>query len=393
MIPLLAILSFILFLAGLRRVLCRGWRRRAYSDYSHIHSLLNPDILTSSQLLWSRSHPNARLVGAFGLQNTFVSADITVHKHFTGRARHILREHARKFSAFRDTARDTVSGLLSRTPVQHYPSPFSEFVQAAALRIVVCSLLCGNIPEEDDIDVTFVVNTINDLWVLSKKHNTIMSPELLETLNAHLIRWLPTYERPLDFIIPTYETMWRVIAVAVAHASYNTGTRAALLEYLDSPLESQFVRFEHGRPSVDAFISEVLRLHPPSRHLARARHCYFSFAPMIEIADIKALHLDPQIWGADAHIFDSMRWHPSRVSPDQKRAHMPFGHGPLRCVALKEAPRFAAVVAAAILEAFEDPTADYQLVRGDRVGGRDGWEGWSIIKGWQVVCDSYTTGM
>jgi hypothetical protein len=116
------------------------------------------------------------------------------------------------------------------------------------------------------------------------------------------------YERPLDFVIPAYETMWRVVAVTVARATNDRGARAAFSAYLESPTQDQFTRFEDARPqqpSVEAFISEVLRLHPPSRGLARAVPSRLWAPSVTHVADIEALHKDTAIWGRDADIFRS----------------------------------------------------------------------------------------
>jgi len=96
------------------------------------------------------------------------------------------------------------------------------------------------------------------------------------------------------------------------------------------------------------------------------------------VANIEALHQDTAIWGSDAGVFDPMRFHESRLSYGQKHGFIPFSYGPLRCVAFKEAPRFAAIVAAAVLEIVSAPDAKYRLVCGERIGRREGWEGWSI---------------
>ena len=370
--------------------LLRRKKRIMFSNISDIVALLDPPGSSIPELLLARARPNSRLVHSFGLQNTFVSADRMVRKRFLTSAREILRLHTQHFAAFPDVARGVVAGsaLHLRSP-SHQPSiPFATFIQVVTLRIVVGSLLGGYIPEDSDEDTVFVVGAINELWTLSKKAARPPPAALLDTLNAHLRRWMPErYERPLDFVIPAYETMWRVVAVTVARAIHDRGARVAFSAYLESPVEDQFVRFEDARPqqpSVEAFICEVLRLHPPSRGIARAAPSrlgmfQYLWAPATtHVADIEALHQDTATWGSDAGIFDPMRFHESRLSYGQKHAFMPFSHGPLRCVAFKEAPRFAAIAAAAVLEVISGHDARNRLVCGERIGRRDGWDGWSI---------------
>jgi hypothetical protein len=360
------------------------WRqqRRTFSNYSDILSLLDPPGYSITQLLLARAQPNTRLVHAFGLNNTFVSADIGIRKQFIAHTREILREHTHHFPSFPDTVGGVVAGVASRVAFCHQATPFSRLVQVVTLRAVIGPLLGGNIPEDSDESVAFVVEAINGLWMISKKCTNPMRPELLEHMSAHLLRWLPTYEYPLDFIIPAYETMWRVIAVTVARAVRDPDACAAFSAYLDSPFENQFQRFKDERPSVEAFMCEVLRLHPPSRRLSRVVPSRFAgfrlWAHTICVADLEALHRDMAIWGKDADIFDPMRFHPSRISYEQRRGYIPFSCGPLRCVAFKEAPRFAAIVAAAILQIVCEPDTKYRLICGEKLGWREGWEGWGI---------------
>ena len=364
---------------------CRQ-RLRVYSKYSDIAALLDPPRSPIPLLLLARAHPNERLARIFGLSNSFVSGESRVRKQFIARARELLREHTQHFAAFPDSARLTVAGVASHllSPSHPHPNamPFAIFVQIVTMRLVVCSFLGGDIPHDANEDVTFVVRAINELWVSSKKGPIHTQAEVLERLNGHLLQWLPTYEYPLDFVIPSYETMWRVVAVTVARAGHDRGARAAFSAYLDSPNECQYKYSNDGGPSVEYFLWEVLRLHPPSRRLARAIPPQFAGFPTWGasngVGDLEALHRDTHIWGQQGHIFDPTRFHPTRLSHQQHHAFIPFGYGPLRCIAFKEAPRFAAIVAASILNVVDEPLARYRLVCGAKLGRRDGWDGWSI---------------
>ena len=365
---------------------CRR-RLRVYSKYADIAKLLHPPHSPIPLLLSARAQSNERLARIFGLSNTFVSAESRVRKQFAARAKELLREHTRLFAKLPDSAGHTVAEVASHLlSLSHPQIPFATFVQVVTMRLVVCSFLGGDIPQDTDEDVIFVVRAINELWALSKKRSMHTQTEVLERLNGHLLQWLPTYERPLDFIIPSYETMWRVVAVTVARAAHDCRARAAFSAYLDSPNECQYKYSNDGGPSVEYFLCEVLRLHPPSRRLARATPPRFPSllswgSATHEVADLEALHRDTHTWGQQGHIFDPMRFHPTRLSHEQHRSFIPFGHGPLRCIASKEAPQFAAIVAASVLNIVDEPLARYRLVCGGKLGGRDGWDGWSIEAG------------
>ena len=388
---IVGLVIFLGLLSTLLRSLLQREKRIVLSRISDIVALLDPPGSSISDLLLARARPNTRLVHSFGLQNTFVSADSLVRKQFVSRTRDVLRQHTRNFAAFPDLVRGVVAGsaFRLRSPSRQTSIPFARFIQVVTLRVVIGSLLGGNVPEDSDEETVFVVEAINELWTLSKKSRaaSLQPVTLLDSLNTHLRQWMPEqYERPLDFVIPAYETMWRVVAITVARAIHDRGACAAFSAYLESPNQDQFVRFEDMRPqqpSVEAFICEVLRLHPPSRGLARraapSRFQLPLWAPSTtHVADIEALHKDATIWGSDAAVFDPMRFHESRLSYGQKHAFIPFSYGPLKCVAFKEAPRFAAIVAAAVLETVSDPDAIYHLVCGEKIGRREGWEGWSI---------------
>ncbi|KAI0062134.1 hypothetical protein BV25DRAFT_699492 [Artomyces pyxidatus] len=368
-----------------------------HSKLPAIHDLLNPPSTHLSTLLRARAEPNLRLVRAFDLHNTFVSPDPDIHKRFAARAVHLLRRHTQSFTGFPDATRDIASESLSHMLAGGQPVPYDTFIQVTTLRVITVTLLEGEIPVHDTDAVIFVAKAINELWVLSKTCGS-MPPGRLDAMNTHLRTWLPQYEHPLDFIVPTYETMWRVVAIAVARAHADDASLHAFCEYIDDPVDAQFQLFAYDRPSVEAFLNEVLRLHPPSKHISRASASslefplsLFSALPWlpasirqkftpVDVADIQAIHRDEEVWGGTASAFDPMRFHPSRVTREQKLALLPFGYGPLRCVAYKEAPRIAAVVVGVILEALAGTASPYTLTCGAEVGGRDGWDDWAIEK-------------
>ena len=68
--------------------------------------------------------------------------------------------------------------------------------------------------------------------------------------------------------------------------------------------------------------------------------------------------------------------YPSRLTHEQSAAWAPFGYGPLSCVAARDAPRLAALVAGAILERIDH--GEWKLTRGPKLGARRGWDGWAV---------------
>jgi cytochrome P450 len=95
------------------------------------------------------------------------------------------------------------------------------------------------------------------------------------------------------------------------------------------------------------------------------------------MADIEEILREPSIWNDDAHMFKPERHR--TASPDMKGAQkLIFGHGPLRCVAALWAPDAAAIISATIMEECEK--SGWIVVKGDKIGGRTGWEGWRLIR-------------
>lgn len=212
---------------------------------------------------------------------------------------------------------------------------------------------------------------------------------MLESLNGHLRSWITDYPNPLDFILPTFETMWRVVAVAVARSYKDIDALNSFEGFLTRPTASQFTLFEMGAPSVEAVIAETMRLHPPTRRIHRAEvapqssipflpNALTSFMqgkPRIHIADIGAVHRDADIWGGDADVFKPLRHHPGSLTAEQRESFMPFGYGKLKCVASSWAPHAAGLIAAAVLSTVSE---GMQIREGCGIGGREGWEGWAI---------------
>ena len=247
-------------------------------------------------------------------------------------------------------------------------------------------------------DVTLVASGITTLWVSSKKSDPI-PPALLEELTTHLRRLVideTQYPNPLDFVIPTWETLWRVVATTVAYSYRDKDIRKAFMKFNACPSDHSFRGGDQASDSdvsvsVKAVVSEAMRLHPPSKHIGRSKsRTWWPFflenwiQPGImrvkRIADIEKL-LRCNIWGADADEFRPSRHHPRLILPDQRQAlTFVFGYGPLRCIAASWAPTAAGVISGAILDELD--INGYVLEAGAVIGGREleGWNGWMIDK-------------
>ncbi|KAF5387016.1 hypothetical protein D9615_002045 [Tricholomella constricta] len=364
-----------------------------------IHRLFSPPNSTAQDLLAARAVPNTRLILAFALTNTFVSDNIDIHATFVGSATLLLKAATeRGWPHFQQVAIDAVDAAL----LGGGQLSFDVLVQDVTMRVALIGLLGVDtaISELDSRDICMVATLITTLWSLSKKPDHI-PPDLLLLLNRHLRRLIPdeqAYPNPLDYLIPVWETLWRVVAVTVAYADKHCYGDKVFAELQRLPTITQFRAFGDSLPSVEWFITEAMRLHPPSKHIARSfvrpsaststLPLFFqtlltkAIGPLVhrECADIETVLRSEDIWGADADKFDPLRYRPSRVTQEQERIKwLAFGHGRYRCVAAAWAPMAAGIISAAILDRLK-VGSDLRLVEGDCVGAREGWRGWYLSR-------------
>jgi len=108
------------------------------------------------------------------------------------------------------------------------------------------------------------------------------------------------------------------------------------------------------------------------------------FAYATSTADVERLMRSCEIWGADTSAFRPARHsegldggkEDSEARRRKECLAMAFGYGPLRCIAASWAPMAVGVVAAGIVSTLEE--GDVSILRGKKIGGRSGWDGWEI---------------
>ncbi|KAL4071457.1 hypothetical protein V8B97DRAFT_1963573 [Scleroderma yunnanense] len=340
---LLILLFAILYL--LYTVLPRLRHKRVHNSAPALRSLLKPGNVSLAYLLEARAIPNQRLIRAFGITSTFVSGDPEVHHIFVNRAKDILGGLSTKGQGWRallQATEDAVSRLLPAKEMD-----YDTFMQCMTFTIILVALLNVDPESLHSDDLVFVTSTINRRWTDSKKVKTtaLTQDGSLNKVQHHLERWISDHDRypnPLNFILPAYETMWRVVAVTVAHlyCHGDDSMRNIVLRFADCPTEEQFRSFgeENMEPSMKNIITEALRLHPPTKRIVRAALVPWwkkMFVPSLEVADVEAVHLS-STYGDGPTYFDPMRFHPSRVSEQPEL--FAFGYGRLSCPAASWAP-------------------------------------------------------
>ncbi|KAJ7596402.1 hypothetical protein C8J56DRAFT_917362 [Mycena floridula] len=333
-----------------------------------IHSILSPPHTSIEEQLLRRALPNQRLVRAFAVTNTFVSCDTGIRTDFRENADRLLHA-AGDWRHLQDLASQAAELSLPLESI-----PYNTFIGGLTLRFVLVGLLQvpASIDSFDSADIDFVTRTITDLWALSKRPEQSDSARL-DRLNHHLRILVPDreqYPNPLDFVIPAWETMWRVVAATVAHTRTDLAARQAFADLRDQPTFLQFRHVKNSGLSVGFIIAETLRLHPPSRHI------YRSVENKLQIADIEGVQVSRSIWGENAGDFKPRRH--AELTQEQKSSLMSFGYGQLKCPAVSWAPLASAIVVAEVLHRVDD--AEYLLRAGGDLGRREGWEGWAVDK-------------
>ncbi|KAG0707845.1 cytochrome P450 [Suillus ampliporus] len=352
-------------------------KTRVHTSVQAIRTLLSPPDIPISALLRARSIPNQRLVKALGISSTFVSDDPDVHDDFTREAKTLITAVGTKdgWSRLVDVAETCVNKFLDTESLD-----YATFVQSVTFSVVLAGLLGTDIEDLVPADVAFVTEAINDRWAQSKGSSALPT-EVLERINDHITRWVPDRTNPLNLIIPAYETMWRVAAIAVVYSNRDCLLRDAFLSYNENPTDDQFraltTEGTGTRPSVEAVVSEVLRLYPPTRHITRSVDVPWwrrPFVPSVEVADVEEAQKS-LLYGSDPESFNPMRFHASHSCPRRDQLYA-FGHGKLKCVAASWAPSAAAVITAKIMAKLDDVA--FTLIEGPSIGKRVGWEGWTI---------------
>jgi hypothetical protein len=353
-----------------------------------VRQLLHPPHMTLARQLQSRAVPNLRLARAFALTNTFVSSDTTVHAQFASSALELLSAATPRGSwyPFTNASSTVLEETLSHA--RNTRIPFDLFMQHFVLKIILHTLFQVPATDLDDRGIALIAGGINILWKLSKT-NEELPPTLLEDMNAYLRAWVPDVANPLDLVIPTFETLWRVVGITVALAYRDPYAASALRTFLECPTRDQFNRFPSDAPSVAAIVAEVMRLHPPTKSISRTHAASPGFlrrwlsviilsptVPTTYVADIRAVQRDREIWGPDADMFKPMRHHRDRLTNEQSQALLGFGLGKLQCVASKWAPLAVGILAAAVVDKVGN---GLEIVEGRGVGGREGWDGWAIV--------------
>ncbi|KAF8507990.1 hypothetical protein JB92DRAFT_653469 [Gautieria morchelliformis] len=349
-------------------------------------------------LLRLRALPNERLIRAFGIHNsTFTSSSTNVRDKFRKNTTTRLRrlDTPGNWQTLRGVIKDIVEFYLPDHP---NPGHYATYMQAITFVAVLVAFFDHEIPSPEASQVRFVTEGINTLWNTSKTRTFDPSSPTLAQINQYLSAWIPDnpsdpfHKNPLELILPAYETLWRLVAHTFTYVEGSPMHTRTFVDFFDDPIAAQFMKPGTSEsPSVHDIVQEALRLHPPTKRIKRGQDNMTSIAAWnprrlfraagftcdyicssTVAADIEALQRS-SVWGPSPHDFDAKRHKASTEA--QKECFLPFGLGPLKCVASALAPRLAGMIIAGV--ASRD---DIELTRSQTQGGREGWEGWMICR-------------
>jgi cytochrome P450 len=195
-------------------------------------------------------------------------------------------------------------------------------------------------------------------------------------------------DNPLNILLSTYETLWRVVLrcfleVSFRNSSDITEWKVMFEKFLENPTPQQFSEGK-GRSSVQDIVKESLRLYPPTRRIYRQE---MDDSKMLAI-DVEYLQRMEEVWGADGKSFRPERWSILEAAGNDsyKRAWMPFGKGSFHCPAQNLAPMMIGILVGILMESFGDGTwvldgPEWSVLNKDALeNGREGFERLMIRK-------------
>ncbi len=300
----------------------------------------------------SRANPNQRLVRAFNIDNAFTTKDDEDRKSFTSKAR-------AKLSAIKEADWKRIAGhadALLQQGLKRKQCCLGSLVRSISLKITLHTLFKLDPMDMDDESIEEITSSINDLWVESKKSVEPSAPTM-KIMRQALARFFPDAEfsgqgNPLNFILPAYETLWRVVLSCFIEVVFREGAipdwKLELVRFIEDPTIDKLISASHDTSiPVEFIIKEALRLYPSTKSDYREFRMETKRTTDIVIADIEKCHRIPALWGINADKFDPSRW--KNLKAEAQEAFMPFGYSKFTCPAKRVyGPMIIAVLVAAL---------------------------------------------
>ena len=336
--------------------------------------------------LESRAIPNQRLVQAFQIDNAFTTTSQMYLKEFknsatlkfsklgpqqwkrSGEVANMLVRRAIEKATWTDSS-ETDTRVIDLT----------SFVQAFTFKMSLYFLYGSRPLDLEDRPIQKITSTINHIWIRSKRvHDSNALQSDRQSLMAYLQDVLPhvretSKDNPLNFILPAYETLWRVVFLCLLEVLFRNGDdtaaaswREVLVRFLNDPTDYQFKQMiedpsENSLPvSASFLVNEALRLYPPTKRIYRYLHLKGREKPELLAADIEKCQRNKIVWGQDSLAFNPSRW--KDLCGEGHRSFMPFGDQPFTCPARQNfGPWMIGLLVAALATNFDRGVWKYAI--------------------------------
>ncbi|KAJ5498684.1 Cytochrome P450 [Penicillium expansum] len=371
-----------------------------------------PNILSPHQ---AKAMANRHLPIAFGIDNAFTRTDSAHASMFVEKVKPLINLSEKQWHSVSEFARVTTIHWIehgfpgldhscgsschggeqklksNKISVDRNRINIASMAQMLSLKVVLWLFFNQKTQDQTcDENLLNLAQSINRVWISSKVRATEDDIPRFEEdvlLQTSLVNIFGKHDRPednpLNLILPSFETMWRVVLRAFLEIRFATGKevpawRETMVAFAEKPTKPQFetgpvcpsshprsesrnksntghTRSVQSSPSAKHIVSESLRLYVPTRHIHRAYQWDQGMGTSHEIksADIEGCHLRSDIWGSDAERFNPGRW--SAPTSAQRDAFMPFGCSPFECPAKPTfGPRMIGVLVGALLVALDD---------------------------------------
>ncbi|KAF2220220.1 hypothetical protein BDZ85DRAFT_33223 [Elsinoe ampelina] len=331
-------------------------------------TLNNGDIISNDLDPYkSRAITNERLVTAFGIGNCFVVDQKKVCEEFRKKANTAVKKTDAEWATLSETLKESLAAFIQagRNEAGEGSGPLKlklvPKVQALCLKIVLVAFKGVMSLASVDMDDAFfydLAEEINEVWIASKNAEIVdyWCYDSNERLRGLMDRLMPSSDSdgttpqttPLNYILPGYETLWRVVLRCFLEVCFRPTYaaddkalwRQVLVAFANDP--STALLDDNSAGVSAAWISkEALRLYPPTRRIYR--HFQTEEHNIEAAADIEAIHRQvvlqddghvSSVWGTDPSVFRPGRWADITAQVENEN-FLAFGTKPFICVARK----------------------------------------------------------
>lgn len=337
-------------------------------------------------LVRARATSNQRLVTVFGIDNAFTTFDTQRKRDFVIEANDKVKNISdEEWQDLANKALWWASDKLYAEEGSPKRLDLTELVQFLTMKVSLTFFFSPK-PEalrtgEGVKYISFIAKEINRLWLASKAdpisekwedqtyfhqalHYVTGSSDMRIAEDPH---FLDPKKNPLNWILPAYESMWRIVLTTIRQLYFESGDCNdhfhAMLQFLKKPCKRTFRDQDKVcKFSAHHLIKECLRLYPPVRQIGRSlpengdikhvkadiRECQRNHL----LADFEPDDFHPERWA-----YIEAQSNASSLSDfEEQLGFLPFGSAPFKCPAGKSnfAFRMIGILVGAILNSLEE---------------------------------------